>query len=639
MNKLSDNEKELQEYFNTLSLKKLHSDKLHADDMYYNQGKPSGFTDWQYDMLKETLDRRDPGYVVPIGAKIRKGDNRVELPIWLGSMDKFKNNNVKEIKRWSSRNRSEKYIIEDKLDGVSCLMTHKNGKIKLYTRGDGIVGADISYLAKYFNTIPKNIHADISVRGELIMNKKVFIKKYSKSYSNPRNLVAGMIGAKTLKDAISNNDVQFIAYEMTDINHGFTPSEQLDNLENIGFSVVRHREIESVDVQNLMAILVEFVETSPFEIDGLIVQPDKTYTRNVKGNPTYAFAFKMRMKDNLVTVKVVKVAWGISKWSKLKPRIRIEPVKLGGVTINWATGFNARFILKNNIGPGAIVELTRSGDVIPYIVKVTKGADKPQMPSGKWEWNSTNVDIIATDGYNGESCIKLIHSFFKDMGFKNIGEKTIEKIYLGGANSILKILLVTVEDLLGLGFGPGESVIIYDSIHETLDNGMELPKMIAASCVFGQNIGEKIIKTLFDSHPDILDVYSEMTTEELYDLIISVPGFAETRTRTVIKNIGWAAKWVVAMSFFTKYKNEENDGRLRGYTFIISGKLSGYTKKEIYESIQAAGGEISDNVRKPTKDLIQIVVIVGEKTSKKSKDANKYGLKIYNQDELMTMIA
>ena len=141
MNNLTDTE--LQEYLNNHPLKELHTIKLHADDMYYNQGKPSGFDDWQYDMLKETLDRRDPDYVVPVGVKIRNGSNRVDLPFWLGSMDKFKNGDVKEIKRWSARNRSSKYIIEDKLDGVSCLLTHHNGKIKLYTRGDGIVGADI----------------------------------------------------------------------------------------------------------------------------------------------------------------------------------------------------------------------------------------------------------------------------------------------------------------------------------------------------------------------------------------------------------------------------------------------------------------------------------------------------------------
>ena len=107
-----------------------------------------------------------------------------------------------------------KYIIEDKLDGVSCLMTSRDGVIKLYTRGDGIVGADISYLADYFITIPKNLSEDISVRGELIMNKKLFDKKYSKKYSNPRNLVAGMTGAKTIKKGI--RDIQFIAYEMID---------------------------------------------------------------------------------------------------------------------------------------------------------------------------------------------------------------------------------------------------------------------------------------------------------------------------------------------------------------------------------------------------------------------------------------
>jgi NAD-dependent DNA ligase len=168
---------------------------------------------------------------------------------------------------------------------------------------------------------------------------------------------------------------------------------------------------------------------------------------------------------------------------------------------------------------------------------------------------------------------------------------------------------------------------------------MELSKMLAASCVFGENIGEKIIISLLDSHPNILEQYSEMTDEDLYTLIISVPGFAETRTKTVIKNIDWAKKWVNEMSFFTKYKyKNEVSGSLSGYSFVISGKLVGYGKNEVFAMIEAAGGKTMKNVCKPKEGLNQIVIIVGDGGSKKSKDAKKYGLTIYNQDDLMRMI-
>jgi hypothetical protein len=219
-------------------------------------------------------------------------------------------------------------------------------------------------------------------------------------------------------------------------------------------------------MDGLMATLIQFVETSPFEIDGVIVQPNTPYTRNRAGNPKYAFAFKMLMKGNIVKARVDKVLWTISKWGQIKPRVKIEPKKLGGVTITYATGFNAKFIHDNKIGPGAVVEITRSGDVFPYIVSVVKAAKKPQMPTGKWEWNATHVDIVAKEGVSSQICIKLITSFLHQMGFKYIGERRVAKMYAGGVDSILRVLLLTIPELRTLGFGPGEAKIIYNSIQE-----------------------------------------------------------------------------------------------------------------------------------------------------------------------------
>ena len=389
-----------------------------------------------------------------------------------------------------------------------------------------------------------------------------------------------------------------------------------------------------------MSTLVDFVETSPYEIDGLIVQPDITYTRNTTGNPKYAFAFKMRMKGNMVEAKVVKVVWGVSKWGKIKPRIQIEPIQLGGVTITYATRFNAKFIHENNIGPGAVVEITRSGDVIPFIVSVLKGAKKPQMPTGKWEWNSTKVDAVVTEGFSDHMCIKLIFSFFHTMGFKNIGEQRVTKIYKGGVNSILKILLITVEELREIGFGPGESQIIYDSIHLTLDSGMKLSKMLGASGVFGQGIGTKKITILLDTYPDLLERQITMSNEDIYNLVIVVPGFAQKTTDTIVKNIKWAAKWAIAMSYFTTFNQADtvSSGTLSGYSVIISGTLSGYTRKQATSLIEEAGGTLKKDVSKPREGLKQLVVIVGPSTTTKSKAAKKYGIPIYNQMDLMRMI-
>ena len=172
-----NNSKDLEAYLNTINLTNLHKLKLYLDDLYHNQGETK-LNDEQYDLIKENIQKRDKNYIPPTGAKIRDGDNRVKLPYWLGSMDKFTPDNEIKLNKWISQNQTNEYIVEDKLDGVSCLIQITNGNIKLFTRGDGIIGADISYLSEYFKTIPKNLKNinSLFIRGELIMPLNIFNK-------------------------------------------------------------------------------------------------------------------------------------------------------------------------------------------------------------------------------------------------------------------------------------------------------------------------------------------------------------------------------------------------------------------------------------------------------------------------------
>jgi len=335
-------DKDLQNYFNKTELSILHNIKLYLDDKYYNTGEVTGLSDYQYDMLKETLQKRDPGYVPPIGAKIRKGDNRVELPFWLGSMNKLKPEDKAELERWIKKNDSKDYIIEDKLDGISCLLISNKGKIKLYTRGDGVIGSDISYLSQYFKNIPKIIEEDIAIRGELIMNENVFKEKYSEEFANPRNMVAGRIGSKTVRKGLE--DIEFVAYEIVDGGIMKKPEDQLLHLKEIGFKVANYYVTDNITVESLIESFMIFKQRSQFEIDGIIVQANVPYKRNVSGNPSYAFAFKVRMDTNLINAEVEEVEWNVSKWGLIKPRIRMKPVSLGGVTITYTSGFNAKYI-------------------------------------------------------------------------------------------------------------------------------------------------------------------------------------------------------------------------------------------------------------------------------------------------------
>ena len=506
ISKYSDNN--LQTYFNTEKLNNLHKLKLYLDDIYYNTGQDSGLRDYQYDILKETLDKRDPDYVVPVGSRIREGENRVNLPYWLGSMDKFKPNSEQEIKRWLFENKAPQYNIEYKLDGVSCLLISTGGKIKLYTRGDGIVGADISYLAQYFKTIPK-LSKDIAVRGELIMSVKTFTDKYSTEYANPRNMVAGRINSKEIRPGLS--DIEFIAYEIVGDGIMSLPTQQLDTMKKIGFKTVPNKIIDKddVNVETLVSIFLKFTKESIYEIDGIIVQSNIPYERNTSGNPNYAFGFKVQGQE--IDTDVLGVNWNISKWGQLKPTVELKPIKLGGVMIKNTTGFNGKFIEQNNIGPGAVVKMIRSGEVIPYILEVVSSApDGPEMPEIPYHWNKTHIDIIA-DEFGPTMCIKLITDFFKKLGIKHVAEKGIEKMYYDGLNNLFKILAASQARIVQVpGFGEKGAERTYINIHSNLKD-LCLPTVLGASGVFGFGMGRKRTKNLFNDYPNILEEYSTIS--------------------------------------------------------------------------------------------------------------------------------
>lgn len=612
------------------NLQKLHKLKLFADRQFYIEGEETGFLDWQYDTLKEFLEEKSEGYKPPVGAKLREGENRIELPFWLGSMDKYKPENSKEIEKWVVDHKSDEYIIESKLDGVSCLLEYKNGNIKMYTRGDGNVGADISNLSIFFDSVPKDIEGELSVRGELIMKKNTFEKKYSDQYANARNLVAGRIGAKKVREGIS--DIDFVVYEIVGEGLMETHLKQMKFLEKLGFLTPRRKIVKQINVPLLSKNLIEFKEKSPYEIDGIIIQPVQKYKRNIDGNPGYAFAFKMRLAVNLRETEVEKVVWNISKWGQIKPRIKIKQVKLGGTKIDYVTGFNAKYIDDNKIGPGAIIKITRSGDVIPHIVEVVKKANQAQMPDIAYEWNNTKVDIIAKDG-GDIKCIKLIHSFFAKLGVKHLGEATVKKMYESGLDNIMKIVKSKKEDFMDIdGIENRGATRLYNNIQKGLKN-VEIDKVLGASQVFGFGVGSKRIKLLFQAHPNILKEYKKMSPSVLLKKIREVEGF-DIMATNVAENLKYADDFVqklqkAGVQFKTKKVLSE---KLKGKKIVFSG----FRDKELQEKIEQNHGRVTSSISKTTSYLV--VKEISSVLTGKSKKAQELGVPIISKKDFINTV-
>ena len=624
LNDLSNIEFERQLFNEDLDF--LHKIKLYVDDLYYNTGSETGLDDYKYDILKDYLQERDPEYVPPIGAKIRDSDNEVSLPFWLGSMNKIKYEGSSDsLRRWLSKHKAEEYIIENKLDGISCLLEFRNKKIKLYTRGDGSRGSDISHLAPYFKNIPKKLRETIYVRGELIMNKNTFKMKYADEFANPRNMVAGRIGSKTIRSGLT--DIEFIAYEIVRENTLPKPQEQLEMLKELGFKVVNFTTEKELSSEKLLENLLYNIQESEYEIDGIIVQGNIPYKRNVSGNPDYAFAFKARLDTNLVEVVVEKVEWNISKWGLIKPRIKIKPVSLGGVTITYTSGFNAKYINDNKIGPGSVLKLTRSGDVIPFIIEVVKGS-RAQFPEIDYKWNDTKVDIYIIENSN-ITCIKLIASFFAALKIKHVSEATVTKIYEHGMDNIIKIVSAKKEDFDKIeGFGSRLAERTYDNIHKGFEN-VPLYLLLGASGVFGMGMGTRKIELLFNNFPNILKEYKKMKKNELYEKINNIHGFSDKTTVKIIKNLPWAEKFVEKLSPYIKFEEEietkvSND--FGGKKIVFSG----FRNTKLEEEIKKRGGKVTTSISKNTSIL---VVSSKEGGSSKIEKAKELNIPIYELSE------
>ena len=190
-------------------------------------------------------------------------------------------------------------MISDKLDGSSGLyVRNEDGTINLYTRGNGVVGQDVSYLQDYIDLpkLNKFKNKRCIVRGEFILKKKTW-KKYEKEFSNSRNLVSGLINSKHIKNSEYLKDIDFVAYEL--IEPELPPKKQFNLLTIYGFNTVFHKYYKTFTKDKLSEILINRRENSNYEIDGIIITDNKIHTREKDKNPKHSFAFKIVLMEQL----------------------------------------------------------------------------------------------------------------------------------------------------------------------------------------------------------------------------------------------------------------------------------------------------------------------------------------------------
>jgi NAD-dependent DNA ligase len=619
-----------------------------ANKAYYHNNELI-ITDNEYDILIEHTKLRYPnneavkeGHTKSLNTEDESVEkNKVKLPYQMWSMDKIKPD-TNALSKWIKKYKGP-YMLSCKVDGVSGLYTTEGHEPKLYTRGDGTTGQDVSHIIPYLKLPTMK---NITVRGEFIISKELFATKYASKFANPRNFVAGLINKKTINEDIYK-DISFVIYEI--ISPVLKPSEQMKfindintdintdinkttstHTNSINLEVVKYSIISTISNELLSELLIQWREEYKYEIDGIICMNDEIYSRPT-GNPEYAFAFKMVLSDQVAEAKVVDVIWTASKDGYLKPRVKIEPITLGGVTIEYATGFNAKFIEDNKIGLGSLIRIIRSGDVIPHIIATIQPASSPLFPSEPYEWNETHVDFIVKNKADNHIVKeKNITYFFTNIGVEGLSSGNVKRIVEAGYDTLQKIIAMTEDDLLKVeGFKKKMAAKISIGIKDRLKEA-SLPELMHATNIFGRGFGTKKLELILNKFPTILldNANANANKQDKIKMISKIQGMAKKTAEQFVDKIDEFIGLMNEINLNDKlnYVPKKTDTLSQSHPLYKKKYvMTGFRDKELIAKLDAIGAEQASSVSKNT--FLLIVKNMDEDTGK-AEEARKLNIPI-----------
>ncbi len=599
---------------------------------YVKQISPSVelLSDEEFDTLERQLKAIDPKnpFFLEVGSDVRGG--KVPLPFKMGSLDQvYEGDTEKWVK--NEKLAAEHFVISDKLDGTSVALIYdrKGNFLSAFSRGNGTMGADITRHIKQLQCVPKKVeNGPLQLRAEAIIPisdwptvKAATLARSGREYKNARNYVAGKMNA-------SESDPTFIQYlhvVITSVEDDtLGKAEQLELARANGFLTTYYEVVEGKTLKDdfLTSYLTERRDYagkgSKYEIDGIVLDVDdiaarKRLPKTSSGlNPTWAKKFKIAGADNLATTEVVGVHWRVSKAGYLKPRVEIKPVDLTGVTITFATGFNAAFIRDNKVGPGAVIKITRAGDVIPYITEVVTGTTA-QLPSevefGAMSYTPGDVDLVLDDlDSHSDTRYYRILDAFKTLDVPHLRQGAVEKLIEAGFDSEAKIIKATDAELKKvLGDSAGRKVS--EGLKQRL-NPVELPTLAGASQTLGRGIGVRKSTKILNALGSF-----DFTVEQL----IAVEGFERKTAETVVANLPKLNAFLAEIDgYYTLAEKEAppEDGDLKGIVVVFTGVRD----KELEKVIQSKAGIIGSSVNKDTTHLVCKDPSSGSSKMKKAAD-------------------
>ena len=640
-----------------------------ANTDYYTYDKPS-ITDQEYDRYMEELIRLEKKYpdlkrtnspTSRVGGEIIDSFNKVvhEKPM-LSLGDIF---NEDEVVLFDEKIRktinNPKYVAELKIDGLSVSLLYKEGRlVRAATRGDGMVGEDITHNAKTIKDIPLTINKpiDIEVRGEIYMSKKAFNKlnEEGAGFANPRNAAAGSVRQLDSSVAAKRNLSCFIYHLPNPKDYNiYTHDDALRFMKELGF-VINPNNKKVNNVVELMKYIDYWTVHRPslsYEIDGIVIKVNDLADQERLGftarSPRWAIAYKFPPEE--VLTKVVKIVFTVGRTGQVTPSADLEPVRVQGSLISRATLHNEDYVLDKDIREGDTVSIKKAGDVIPEVVKVIKerrdGSQKPfemihscpMCGSVLSKKDSESAYYCLNNECSSRLQEKLVHYTSRNaMNITGFGDRIIEDFYNRGfLKSVIDFYHLDryKEELMELeGFGNKSINKLLDEIENSKNNSLE-------RLLFGlsiRHVGSKTADILGANFKNI-----DNLMKASFDDLASIKDIGPTIAKSVCdyfsldensKLIDGLKDAGVNMVYLKEVS--ENETLFSGKTFVLTGSLERFTRSEAKDRIERLGGSVSSSVSKRTS-----VVIAGSEAGSKLTKAENLGVEIWSEEEFINNLS
>ena len=644
-------------------------------EKYYDDDKPE-ISDFEYDMLMvelRNLEKEFPEFqskeslTQKVGGHVKEGFEKITHEVPLQSLqDVFSLEEVEEfdnrIQEKAKENQIEKvvYVVETKIDGLSAALEYKDGEFVIgATRGNGLVGENVTNNLKTIKTIPQKIKdkINITVRGEVFISKSDFEKMNQEReeneeelFANARNAAAGSL--RQLDSKITQKrplDIYIFNVQKIEGKEFNSHYEELEYLNKLGFNVnpVRIYCNNIEEVKNAIEKIGEMRENLTFGIDGAVIKVDNLKFREILGTtaktPRWAIAYKYPPEKKETILK--DIVCQVGRTGVITPMAILEPVKVAGSTISKTTLHNEDFIKQKELKIGDTVVIQKAGDVIPEIVEVKK-----EKRTGKEiEFEMPKVCPVCgakAVREEGEAAIRctgiecsaklfrnLVHFVSREaMNIDGLGESIISQL-------LEKNLIKDISDIYFLKFeeisslkknGKKFAQNLIDSINKSKEN--DLYRLVTALGI--RHVGVKAAKVLARKYKTI-DNLINATYEDLSKINDIGPIVANSICEffNQEQTIDLINKLKTAGINMKSLEEEITDNRFEGRVFVLTGSLETLTRGEASNIIEKFGGKTSGTVSKKTD-----YVLAGEEAGSKLDKAQKLGIKIIDEEEFKNMI-